>query len=305
MKHLLSIKDMTKKEVLDIIKLASEIKKHPKNYSKKASQKVLLMIFEAPSLRTRVSFETAMIQIGGSAINYSLLGSPLGHGKETIEDTAKTISRYVNLVTARLYSHENLVKFAKNSSVPVINAMTNFSHPCQILGDLLTIQEKKKKLKGLNVAYLGDCNNNVTNSLLFGCSLLGLNISLAYPNKKEFSPSPSIIKQAKKLNKSSSINIYNSAEKAVKNADIIYTDSFMSYRIPKSQKSKRIKILKPFQVNKKLFNKAPKALFMHCLPASRGQEVTNDVMDSKRSIVFDQAENRLHIQKAIILKLLK
>jgi len=308
MKHLLTIKDLTKVDINNLINLAQHIKKSPLQYTAKAFEKNLLMLFEAPSLRTRISFETAMVQMGGDSINYYMEHSPWSHGKESIEDTAKTISRYVDIAMARMYSHEELVKFAQNASIPVINAMTNLEHPCQILGDLLTIQEKKGKLAGLTLAYCGDANNNVTNSLLFGCSLVGISIKIACPKGKDFSPSPQIVKEATTFAKKekATVNIFNNVKKAVTNADIIYTDSWMSYRIPKAQRAKRLKIFKPFQVNKAVMHLAKKnALFMHCLPAKRGDEVTAEVMDSKQSIVFDQAENRLHIQKAIILKLLK
>tara|TARA_Y100000034_G_C6898623_1_gene414909 strand:- start:1223 stop:2170 length:948 start_codon:yes stop_codon:yes gene_type:complete len=308
MKHLLSIKDLVKQEILDLTNFAQGIKKSPKKYATSAFEKNLLMMFEAPSLRTRISFETAMVQMGGDSINYHMEHSPWGHGKESIEDSAKTISRYVDIAMARIYSHEELVKFAASASVPIINAMTNFEHPCQTLGDLLTITEKKKKLKGLTLTYVGDSNNNVTNSLLYGCAKVGININIACPKRKEFSPVMSIVKEARTFAKKerSSVNIYNDVKKAVKNADIIYTDSWMSYRIPKAQKAKRIKVLKPFQVTKKVMSYAKKnAIFMHCLPAKRGLEVSADVIDSPQSVVFDQAENRLHTEKAILLWLLK
>ena len=307
MKHFLSVTDVSKKEIDQLIKKAITIKKHPKRFAKKAFEKNLLLIFGAPSLRTRVSFETAMVQLGGDTTNYYTEHSPWGHGKETIEDMAKTISRYVDGVAARIYSHEELVKFAKNASVPVISAMTNFEHPCQILGDLMTIMEKKKKLKGLTLAYCGDGNNNVTHSLLYGCSLVGMNINIACPKGKDFMPLPKVLKEAKVLAKKSGaiITITQNAKAAAKNADVIYTDSWMSYRIKKAQKNKRLTLFKPYQVNKQLFSLAPKAIFMHCLPAWRGHEVTADVIDSEKSVVFDQAENRLHMEKAIILQLVK
>ena len=198
---------------------------------------------------------------------------------------------------ARLFEHKDIEELAKHSKVPIINALTNFSHPCQILTDLMTIQEKKGKLKGINLTYLGDSNNNITHSLMYGCSKLAINLTVVCPKNKEFMPQKKVIEQT-------NTKVIHDPKKIVKNTNIIYTDTWMSYHIPEKEKTRRSKALKPFQVNSKLMSLAPKALFMHCLPAHRGDEVTNEVIDSKKSIVFDQAENRLHTQKAIILKLL-
>src|SRR3989338_5411299 len=206
---------------------------------------------------------------------------------------------------ARMFEHEGIEKLAKNSAVPVINALTNTFHPCQILSDLLTIYEKKNKLKGLKLAFVGDGNNNITHSLLEGCAIMGIDISVGCP--KQHSPQPWIVDMAKNNAKKSGskIRITEDAKKAVENADIVYADSWMSYHVPKEQKGERVKTFQPFQVNKELMKHAKKdAVFMNCLPAMRGYEQTADVIDGKQSIVFDQAENRLHMQKAIILKLL-
>ncbi len=301
MKHLLSIKGLKRKEIFDFIKKASLIKKNPKRFSNALEQKSLLMLFAKPSLRTRLSFEVAMTQLGGHAIFYSIADSPLGK-KETIADTAKTASRYCDAIMARLFEHTEIEDLARNSSIPVINGLTNLEHPCQILSDFLTINEKKGKLKGLKLAYVGDCNNNTTHSLLYGCALAGIHIAIASPKGKEFEANEKIFSEAQRIAKDSKIESYHNAENAVKGADIIYTDSWMSYHIPKDDEVRRIKILKPFQVNSKLMSFAKKnAVFMHCLPAWRGYEVTSDVIDSNKSIVFDQAENRLHMQKAILL----
>ena len=290
--------------ILDLITHTYKIKKYPGNYYNKLKNKTMLMIFEKPSLRTRVSFEAAMTQLGGHAIYLDAKDAPLGK-KETIEDTAKASSRYVDIIMARLFSQDVLEKLAKNSTVPVINGLTDIFHPCQILSDLFTIHEKKKKLKGLKLCYVGDGNNNVTHSLLLGCSAAGMDISIGCP--KKFEPLSQVINLAQKNAKKSGskIEILHDAKKAASNADIVYTDSWMSYHIPKEQGAERIKAFKPFQVNKELMKCAKKdALFMNCLPAMRGYEQTADVIDGKQSIVFDQAENRLHMQKAIILKLL-
>jgi ornithine carbamoyltransferase len=302
-KHLLHIKDLTKDDILDLIKKAQKIKANPKGYQKSLYEKELLLIFEVPSLRTRISFQTGIAQMGGSSINYYTIHSPWGHGKETVEDTARVISRYVDFVMIRMNSHKEFLKFAKNSSVPVINGLTSYEHPCQILSDFLTIKEKKDNIKKL--AYFGDSNNNVTHSLIFACSLLGIDISIACPKDKDFSPLKSVIKTAEKFAKKSKIHITQNPKVAAKNADVIYTDSWMSYRIPKEEKDKREKILKPFRVTSSLMNLAKKdAIFMHCLPANRNHEVEAKVIDGPQSVILDQAENRLHMQKAIMLWLM-
>lgn len=294
MKNLISINDLSKNEILNLINLALEIKKNSNKYSEKLKNKTLFMFFEKPSLRTRVSFEVAMNQLGGSALYYDLLGSPLKVGKETIEDTAKVISRYCDGIAARVFEQETLEKLSRNSNVPVINALSDYEHPCQILGDLLTIKEKFNTFN-IKLAYLGDCNNNVTHSLIKVANILGFNMNIACPNKKEYIPKV-------KLGR---VRLYHNALEAVKNSQVIYADSWMSYHIPKSQEKRRIKDLKNFQVNNQIMKKADKnAVFMHCLPALRNQEVTSEVIDGKQSIVFDQAGNRLYIQKAILLKLL-
>jgi len=305
-KDLLSLEDLKKEEILSFIELAEDIKANPENYRKAMEYRTLLMIFEKPSLRTRVSFETGMTQMGGHAIYYNIATSPLGK-KETIEDTAKVVSRYVDIIMARLFSFEQTKKLAENASVPVIDALSDYSHPCQILGDLLTIKEHKGKLEGLTLAYLGDAENNVTYSLMYGCPIVGMNIKVGCPAKEEFMPKERVISKAKELAKKSgaSVVVTNDPIEAVKNADIVYTDSWMSYHIPEKEKERRIKELMPFQVNAELMKHArEKAVFMNCLPAMRGMEQTSEVIDGKQSIVFDQAENRLHIQKAIMLKLL-
>ena len=304
MKNLISILDFNKNEILSLVKKAKEIKKNPEKYNKKLYEKVLLTFFALPSLRTELSFDVAMFKMGGEIIDYHSENSPWAHGKETIEDVSKVVSKYCDIVMIRMNEHEDLLKFAKNSNIPVINGLTSYEHPCQILSDLLTIYEKKNKLTKLKIAYFGDSLNNVTHSLIFACALLGIDINICCPKLKEFSPLQDVLEKARKITKSK-IVVTNNIKEAAKNADIIYTDTWISYRIPKSQYKKRIKILKKFQVNKKVMSYAKKdAIFMHCLPALRGQEVTSEVMDSRKSVVFQQAENRLHMQKALLLKLL-
>ena len=300
MKHLLSINDLTKKEIESILTLADQIKKSPKKYETKLKDKTLLMIFAKPSLRTRLSFEVGMTQLGGHAIFYDLGTSVMGK-KESIADTSRTASRYVDFIAARLYEHTEIEELAKYSSVPVINMLTDLEHPCQILADLQTIKEKLKNFKKLKLTYLGDAKNNVTHSLMLACTKLGIEVAIGCPSAMQ--PDKQILEISKKQG---TIEITTDPKKAVQDANIIYTDSWMSYQIPQNQKEQRIKILQPYQVNKKLMSYANKnAIFMHCLPAQRGYEVTDEVIDSKQSVVFDQAENRLHAQKALLLKLKK
>ncbi|MBI2672533.1 ornithine carbamoyltransferase [Candidatus Woesearchaeota archaeon] len=307
-KHFLEIRRLSRKEIIDLISLSIKIKKNPKKYSKSLLGKTLLLFFEAPSLRTEVSLETAIFQMGGEPIAFHAENSPWKFGKETIEDVARVISQYCDIIALRIYSHEDLLKFAKNSKIPVINAMTNFSHPLQIIADFMTILEMKKRFTGLKLCYLGDGNNNVTNSLLYGCSKLGINISVGCPAGKEYNVQKKVINECRNFTKKnkSSVEIYHNAKDAVKDADVIYTDSWMSYRINPSQKQRRLKVFKEFQVNNKIMKHAKKnAIFMHCLPAKRGDEVTKEVIDGKQSVVLQQAKNRLFSEKAVLYKLLR
>lgn len=304
-KHLLSLADYEPEEVNKIINKAIEIKKSPEKFNSILKNKTLLMIFEKPSLRTRVSFETAMTQMGGHAIFYDVSTSPMGK-KETLSDTAKTASRYVDIIMARLLKFKDLKEMADNSVVPVIDALSELNHPCQILGDLQTILEKKGKLKGLTLAYVGDCENNVTYSLLHGCALVGMNIKLGFPENMK--PKQEIVEEAEKIagKTGSKIELFNDPIGTVKDADIVVTDSWMSYHISPEKEKERIKLLEPFKVTSDLMKNAKNdAIFMHCLPANRDQEVSADVIDGLQSVVFDEAENRLHIQKSIILFLME
>ncbi len=297
--HLLSLETFNKEKIFSLIEKAEQIKEKPKEFSCQMNGKNLLSLFEKPSLRTRISFEIAMNQLGGNALTFDSQALPLGN-KESIEDTAKVVSRYVDVVMARMYSHKELEKFAENSDVPVINGLTNKFHPCQVLSDLLTIKEKKKSLDGLKLSFFGDGNNNVTHSLLLGCALTGIDIVIACP--KKHSPQEEIIKKAEEFADKSKIIVTNDTEKAVDGADIIYTDSWMSYHIKQEEKKQRLIEFAPFQVTKKLLSKADESvIFMNCLPAQRGYEQTAEVIDGPNSVVFDQAENRMHMQKAILL----
>ena len=260
--------------------------------------KTLAMIFEKPSTRTRVSFEVGMWQLGGYALYLSTSDLQLGRG-ETIADTAQVLSRYVDGIMARVFAHQTILDLVKYSRVPVINGLSDFTHPCQCLADLFTIYEKKGRLSGLRLAYVGD-GNNVAHSLLYGCSKVGINITLACP--KGFEPDPEVVSKAEEDGKKSGceVRITKDPKEAVKRADIVYTDVWASMGKEKEHE-KRMKVFKPYQVNGKLVKEAEEDyIFMHCLPAHRGQEVTDEVADSENSVIFNQAENRLHTQKALL-----
>lgn len=305
--HLITLRDWSSERIDRALDLAGEVKARPEDFAEAMRRQTLLMIFEKPSLRTRVSFETGMTQMGGHAIFYDTSTSPIGAGKETVEDTVRTVSRYVNLIMARLFEHQRIEDMARNSSVPVINALTNFSHPCQILADLLTIREHKGKLKGLKLAYLGDSNNNVTHSLLFACPKMGMDIAVGCPPGPNYSPLPEVMRAAEEAARASGVGVTvtHDAIEAVREADVVYTDSWMSYHVPPHQLNERIRVFTPYQVNADLMRHAkPDAIFMNCLPALRGYEQTAEVIDGPNSVVFDEAENRLHVQKAVMLMLL-
>lgn len=304
MKHLISLKDWSAQEILDVLELATKVKAKPQKYAEALKQKTLLMIFEKPSLRTRLSFEIGMTQLGGHAIYYDMSTSPMGGGKETIEDAIKVISRMCNLVMARLFKHEDILEMAKYATIPVINALTDEGHPCQILADLQTIQEKKGTLQGLKLAYLGDGYNNVTHSLMQGCTKLGMHISVGSPEEQMPAVEVTECCAGFALESGCELVVTDDPVEAIKDADIVYTDSWMSYHIPKDEEAERIKLFTPYQVTAALMKHAkPDAIFMNCLPALRGFEQTSEVIDGPQSVVFDEAENRLHAQKAVMLML--
>ena len=299
-KHLLSPQDLSPEEIEAVLDKAMELKQKLQRGEphEVLHGKTLGMIFAKPSTRTRVSFEAAMTQLGGHAIYMGMGDLQLGRG-ETIADTARTLSRYVNAIMARLFKHGDIVELARNSSVPVINGLTDLLHPCQILADLQTIREKKGKLKGLKLAWIGD-GNNVCNSLLLGCTLVGMNISAACP--RGYEPDAETVKQARENAKHSGakLEILNDPQKAVTGADVIYTDVLVSMGQEK-EREQRMKDFKGYQVNAELLKHAKEdVIFMHCLPAHRGEEVAAEVIDGLHSVVFDQAENRLHAQKAVL-----
>ncbi len=295
-KDVLTLDELDKKEILQIIDLAIKLKKELKKGISKPllKNKTLAMIFQKPSTRTRISFETGMFQLGGHAINLSSQELQISRG-ETIEDTAKTLSRYVDVIMARVYEHSTVEVLAKNSVVSVINGLSNSYHPCQILADLMTIKEKKGKLDGLHLAWIGD-GNNVCNSMMLGCSKVGISMSIATP--KEFEPNSALVKNCKNL---VNIDLSQDPQKAAKDADIIVTDTFVSIH---DTPTRIKKFLPKYQVNSALMAKAKKScIFMHCLPAKRDQEVTSSVIDGPQSVVWDEAENRLHSQKALLASL--
>jgi len=297
-KDLLTLDELSDGEIKKIIDLAIKLKKNNRRGKDKPllKNKTLAMIFEKPSTRTRISFDTGMYQLGGHSIYLSSNELQLSRG-ESLEDTAKTMSRYVDLIMARVYDHKTLEILSENASVPVINGLSDSFHPCQILADLMTIKEKKKKLKGLKIAWIGD-GNNVCNSLIYGCAKSKIKITIATPNG--FEPDMNIVRKCKKY---TDVTITNEPTLAVKDADIVMTDTFVSIHTKNPEQSR--KFLPKFQVNSSLMKKAKNnALFMHCLPAKRTHEVSEDVIDGPQSIVWDQAENRLHVQKALMLALL-
>jgi len=303
-KDLISIHDLSPSEIKDIFDLAGDLKQKQKNNEKHEYlwAKSLAMIFEKPSTRTRVSFEIGVWQLGGLAINLDQEAIGLGI-RESIGDVAKTLSRFADAILIRTFEHSKVVELAKTASVPVINGLSDLLHPCQALADVFTVKEKKNTLKGLKFAYIGD-GNNVCHSLMFAAAKLGLNLVVATP--KGYEPKEKIVKLAFSDAKKAGveIDILNDPIVAAKDADVIYTDVWASMGQEK-EKAKRNKIFKNFQINKKLVKLAkPDAIIMHCLPAHRGEEITSDVLDGKNSVVFDQAENRLHVQKAILTLLM-
>jgi len=307
-KDLISLANLTPEQLPELLALTNTIKQmNPAKQLSYLKGKTLLMFFEKPSLRTRISFEVAMTQLGGHAIYYDLATVPLGK-KETVEDTARVVARYCDIISARLLNFSDTAKLAAYSSVPVIDALSDKNHPCQIICDLFTMQEKLgKDLKGKTLAYFGDAENNVTHSLMHGTALMGMNMIIYCPPEKTFNPLEEIIMETNKINTATggSLKIIHDATTVDDKTDIIYTDSWMSYHINPEEKEKRLASLRPYQVNDQIMKRVKKeTLFMNCLPAQRGLEQTASVIDGPQSIVFDQAENRLHSAKAIILWLL-
>jgi ornithine carbamoyltransferase len=300
-KDLLSIHDLTTEEVYEILDLAKELKAKQKAGVEHhiLKGKTLGMIFQKSSTRTRVSFEVGMYQLGGTALFLSGNELQIGRG-EPIKDTARVLSRYLDGVMIRTFAHADVEEFAKYADIPVINALTDLLHPCQVLTDLLTVQEHKgKNLKGLKLAYIGD-GNNMTHSLMYGCAKVGMHFSVATPPGYE--PNADVTKNAVEDAKltGGSITVGHDIFAAAKDADILYTDVWASMG-QESERQERKQIFKNYQINKELLQVADqKAIVLHCLPAHRGEEITEDVMEDNSQVIFDEAENRLHVQKAIM-----
>ena len=302
-RDLLSILDV-ERDLVGLLELAGNLKNRAKagETFEPLRGKSLAMIFEKASTRTRVSFEVGMSQLGGHAVNLSPQDTQLGRG-ETIADTARVLSRYVDAIMYRAFRHEDMIELARNATVPVINGLDDLEHPCQIISDLFTVLEVRKKLKGLKFAYVGD-GNNVCNSLVLGAPVVGAHISVGCPPSNR--PDAGIVEQGKRVAATTDarVRVVSDPKEAVAGADVVYTDVWVSMGMEK-EKVEREKLFRPYQVNSALMKHArDDALVMHCLPAHRGLEITDEVIDSPQSVVFDQAENRLHAQKAILLRLM-
>jgi len=297
-KDFLTLKDYSREEIKYLLDLSGKIKKDKNSYSKVLEGKNIAMLFDKHSTRTRLSFEAGINQLGGNAIYLDSKNLQISRG-ETYQDTAKVLSKYIDGLVIRTYSQETVDIFAKYGTIPVINGLTDIYHPCQILSDMLTLKEPGLLNKDLKFTYVGD-SNNVTNSLIIGFSKLGIDITIGCPQK--YSPPEEIIKYARNQKEGSKLNLVYDPVKAVSDADVVYTDVWLSMGDEKNKQ--KLTALKSFQVNYKLLKYAKEEVkVMHCLPAHRGQEITSEVLDGKNSIVLQQAENRLHAQKALLVYL--
>jgi len=297
-----SVGDLSSAEVRAILKLGHEVKRNPREYRHALDAKQMVLMFEKASLRTRLSFETGINTMGGNAIFVDCTSSPLGE-RESIADIARNVERWVDVIVLRTYAHDTITEMAANSRVPVINALSDFEHPCQALADFMTIEEHFGTAVGINFTYVGD-GNNVCHSLMLTGAQLGTNVTIATP--RGYSPDIEIVTRAREIAQAnnSEIRLLQDPQAAVEGADAVYTDVCVSMGF-EHESTKREPIFRPFQVNEALMHKAAThAVFMHCLPARRNAEVTDEVLDGPQSIVFDQAENRMHAQKALLLLLL-
>ncbi len=299
---LCSIADLSSAEVRALLKLGHDIKQNPREYRHALDAKQMVLMFEKASLRTRLAFETGINTMGGNAIFVDQTSSPLGE-REAIADIARNVERWVDVIVLRTYAHDTITEMASNSRAPVINALSDFEHPCQALADFMTIEEHFGTAAGLNFTYVGD-GNNVCHSLMLCGAQLGANVTVATP--RGYSPDIEIVTLARDIAQANNceVRLLQDPQAAAENADAIYTDVCVSMGM-EHESSKRAPIFRPFQVNEALMQKAaPNAVFMHCLPARRNAEVSDAVLDGPQSIVFDQAENRMHAQKALLLLLL-
>lgn len=305
MKDLISLHDLSADEIKELLELGLKLKKELKNGIPHPilKGKTLGMIFTKSSTRTRVSFEVGMTQLGGYPLFLSSNDIQLGRG-ETIHDTAKVLERYLDGIMIRTFAHSDVIELAQEANIPVINALTDLLHPCQVLADLMTAYEHKGKLEGLKLAYIGD-GNNMAHSLMYGCAKAGMDCAIATP--AGYKCDAEVVENAKADFKASGRELVLTEDpvEAIKNADVVYTDTWVSMG-QETEKAERQKVFMPYQVNKELFKHADsEAVFMHCLPAYRGFEVTEDVIDGPQSVIFNEAENRLHAQKAVMATLMK
>ena len=294
-RNFINLHELEKANLTKILSLGEKMKANRNSFQDILDNKSFILLFDKPSTRTRISFELAISELGGSCIFLDMGTSQLGRG-ESIKDTAKVLSRYVDGLIIRNANHQELIEFSEHSSISIINALTNESHPCQIMADLMTLKECFGSIDDLNIAWIGD-GNNVANTWIQASTLFNFKLNMAIPS--EYMPSQTILDMAKQ--KKSKINISQNIDDVIKDANCIVTDTWFSMNDDENEKSEKIRILNEYQVNSDLLEKAPvDAIFLHCLPAHRGQEVTDDVIDCDKSLVYQQAENRLHIQKAIL-----
>jgi len=300
--HFLSLADHTDEDIRRYLYLSRMVKLNPTGFRDACAGKTLAMLFLKPSLRTRVSFQAGIFQLGGQGLYLGPNDIQLHRG-ETVADTARVLSRYVDGIMARMYTHRDLLDLSRHASVPVINGLTDFNHPCQVLADLLTIDERYGRLQGLKLAYIGD-GNNMAHSLLHGCARMGMHVAVGHP--RGYAPDPTVVTRARELaaRTAGSILVTESPQDAAQDADIVYNDVWTSMGQEEETK-KRLAHFEGFQVDGALMSYArPSAIFMHCLPAHRGEEVASEVIDGPQSVIMDQAENRLHAQKAILVHLM-
>ncbi len=301
-KHFISLADYSNESLRKLLDIAHDVKRNPRAYRDACAGQTLAMIFQKPSLRTRVSFQTGIFQLGGQGIYLGPTDIQLHRG-ETIADTAQVLSRYVDGIMARVFGHSDVVDLAANASVPVINGLSDYNHPCQVLADLQTVAEKFGRLEGLKFAYIGD-GNNMAHSIMLGCATMGMSVAVGHP--KGYAPDMDTVTRTRELAASfgTAVQVTEDPMEAAADADVIYTDVWASMG-QEDEAAERLKRFEGFQVDARMMSVArPSAIFLHCLPAHRGEEVAAEVIDGPQSVVFDQAENRLHAQKAIMISLM-